>query len=284
MGLDPNWLDRQAEKPAPHAAHADNRAARHENLMPDASPRLSPVHRQQAAANRGIQQKFLSTARLFRLQAAITPSQLRPSRPHPADCASLIAGVADLVHSRSVGIGIASRVGIDMTLSSDAIANAAQAQAALIGVGPLHSCLDEGPISAGMSDLERRWPLYARELRAVGVEQVLAIPLRVADRTFGYLAAFDSPDRPIRCSLLELEAVGEWSRDVLLSELDRGNTDGFDLIPTEGWSAIHQAMGILAAQFGCSPSDALALLRGRAFAESQSLESAAAEVIAGGVN
>ncbi|MFJ3226122.1 ANTAR domain-containing protein [Streptomyces sp. NPDC086783] len=190
--------------------------------------------------------------------------------------------------------------GASMSLRSDGLPvrlGASDATAARIadvqgtlGEGP---CLDAAAAGTAViaCDLTRgadagRWPVFAEEATGAGVRAVYSLPLGDARVCVGTLDLYrDSPGEPTRRELSTGQLVAGVVTVALMS-LPHGEWTG--MRGDDSWLSrltsdhdeIHQAIGMIMAQLGMGPEDALARLRGYAFADGRTAGSAAREVLA----
>ena len=204
--------------------------------------------------------------------ADVIAEVVRDARPRdiPARlCAvavKLLPVVGASVSLRSDGMPI--RLGA----SSPLAAHLAEAQATL-GDGP---CLYASQIGAPVlaCDLTagrdmHRWPVFARQAAAVGVEAVYSMPLGDDGVTVGTLDLYrDSPggltEDELRRALL-VAAVMTLALTTLPRE-DDGGEAWLGGLATEH-DEVYQAIGMVMAQLGIDAEEALARLRARAFAQ-----------------
>ncbi|PZR51953.1 antitermination regulator [Xylanimonas oleitrophica] len=146
----------------------------------------------------------------------------------------------------------------------------------MLGEGPGHLALVEDRIVVtpidGAHPVDDAFPLFSQLVASIrGPATAYAVPMRVSGRVVGVLSLYVEAGRLARDpedAQFLADAVGM----ALL-----GQVDSFD------WSTrsrIHQATGMVIAQLGIGPSDALAVLRAHAFAHSTTLETIAREVLA----
>jgi hypothetical protein len=190
--------------------------------------------------------------------------------------------------------------GASMSLRSDGLPvrlGASDATAARIadvqgtlGEGP---CLDAAAAGTAViaCDLTRgadagRWPVFAEEATGAGVRAVYSLPLGDARVCVGTLDLYrDSPGEPTRRELSTGQLVAGVVTVALMS-LPRGEWTG--MRGDDSWLSrltsdhdeIHQAIGMIMAQLGIGPEDALARLRAYAFADGSTAGVAAREVLA----
>lgn len=122
---------------------------------------------------------------------------------------------------------------------------------------------------------ERRWPAYAGSVLAMGVRAVYALPVRVANVAVGALDLYRyAPGALVGDSLVGALMAAELAAlpllDIIANRHDLGAT-GDD---TRGWEElaalaqveIYQATGMVMAQLGVGPAEALVRVRAHAFA------------------
>jgi len=105
---------------------------------------------------------------------------------------------------------------------------------------------------------------------------VCAVPMRPGGRTVGVLTLYLRGDSLSR-SLTEAQFLADAAGAALLG--DPGTVD-IDAQPSWPQRArVHQATGLVVAQLGIAPADALAVLRAHAFGRASTLESVVADVL-----
>lgn len=149
----------------------------------------------------------------------------------------------------------------------------------LVGEGPGHSASASGQVEMAVVPPpgSSRWPVFSEAAQDI-VDRVLieAVPMKPSDRVFGVVTLYRT--EPMRRTLerrylqLLANAVGA----ALVREGDEGLDDSG---PWASRSRIHQATGMLVAQFRVNPDDALALLRAHAYAQQTTLPAIAAAVV-----
>jgi hypothetical protein len=170
--------------------------------------------------------------------------------------------------------------------TSDATARGAHDLEFVLGEGPVQLSISHGRrIEAAGADLRKNWPRYGPAVARLGVQAVVVAPLQ-APAHMGAVCAYGS--RPA-ISEKVATAVGRIADALPLTlACATGGSqpgDGVPELPLFGDAgfpaAIHQAAGMVAQQCGCGISDALALLRARAFASGRPAEQIAAAVLRG---
>jgi len=150
-----------------------------------------------------------------------------------------------------------------------------------VGHGPAHDALASSqPVEA--ADLTtaaalQRWPLFAPEAVAAGVNAVQAFPMT----TFGSVLGVVSMHRLASGALSKAQhhqavAVTELINFALVDPDTRDNI-GLGLR-----MSVHQAAGMVMQQTGSTIVDALALLKATAFSENRPINELADEVVRGG--
>lgn len=241
-------------------------------MKPDSADylRFAETHRRMAACH-------LSTARLQEAYARQAAAWAAEGGSSPR----FMSGVAEACGTASATLALLGPDRAQLAVAvSDTRSRAAQDLEYMLGEGP---CLDaaeqRGVVHFAGAEIEARWPGYGPALVALGVGEVAAVPLRTADpgaACVGALAAFDP--RPGLVGSGALDAIGgALARTVLL---DR------DADPTlygglEHRDTINQAAGVVSVQAACTVTDALALIKARAFADGTSPQKLAEAVVSG---
>ena len=159
-----------------------------------------------------------------------------------------------------------------------------------VAQGPCVTAAESGsPVL--VEDMARQvtsWPLFGAQLREElpDVRAIQAIPLRTGQGVLGCVdLARTGPGRLDREAVAEAVAAAEITAMALLSErhglftsLSGSGSGGFfdDL----HWAATARAVGVLAAREHLSTSDALAVMRARAFGAGLTLVEITAEILA----
>jgi hypothetical protein len=146
------------------------------------------------------------------------------------------------------------------------------------GVGPVL----EGEL-AGTGALAR-WPQFAPAAVERGVAAVFAVPVGVGAARLGVLGLYR--DWPGPLSKEQFDAVLLYADAVLMLAMDErgglapGAVDLLESGFTERRAEVHQAAGMVSVQLGISLTDALVVLRARAYAEGRTIAQVAADVVA----
>lgn len=184
----------------------------------------------------------------------------------------------------------ADGVALSLMTSADAVVVVAVSDAMADRLEDLQEVVGEGPsrdayltnsvqIAEFTEEGDARWPLMHQHGRRLGFEGTMtAAPLRPHDEVIGTLTAHWRSHQPSVDTTLA-EFLGVAIGAALLQDPNvgkRGEVHG------EVWSArsqIHQATGMIISQVGVRPEDALALLRGQAFAQNTTLLDIAQQIV-----
>jgi hypothetical protein len=121
------------------------------------------------------------------------------------------------------------------------------------------------------------FPVFTSLASAIeGPVTVYAVPMRPTGRVVGVLTLFLRGGSLAR-SLEEAQFLADAVGAALL-----GDPDAADISAQPSWpqrARLHQATGVVVAQLGIAPTDALAVLRAHAFGRSSTLESVVTDVL-----
>ncbi len=156
----------------------------------------------------------------------------------------------------------------------------------VVGEGPSFEAAHTGEVVVarlGNGD-ESRWTLFSDRLTDVGfVGTLVAVPLRAELAVLGVLS-LHRRDPHHDVDLTSANFLGVTVGTAILQDPRVG---GPDQILSDAWverSQIHQATGMIVAQVGVRTEDALALLRGQAFARNTTLLDVAHDIIGRRIN
>lgn len=149
----------------------------------------------------------------------------------------------------------------------------------VLGEGPGWEAFQSGDIVTTALKNTGRWALFSRAAQAEHAHLTLhAVPMRPGGEPMGVMLLYQSGDRPVIDS-----ATAQFLANAVGAALLRtpGSTvDDLDG-PWRARSSVHQAVGMVMAQLGITPEDALVLMRAHAYAEDVSLDTIAAQIIDG---
>ncbi|MER6665740.1 GAF and ANTAR domain-containing protein [Amycolatopsis japonica] len=173
--------------------------------------------------------------------------------------------------------------------ASDAVAKRIEDLQFSLGEGPCFEAFTTGrPVL--VPDLARQtaltWPVFAAQIDERQVGAIFALPLRRGAARFGAMDMYRQ--RPGWLSEAELE-VALRIADIITSALLAASAPGPDGQIDERWitdltqdrAVVHQATGFVIAEFGISPEQALARLRGYAFVTGRLLQDVALDLVTG---
>ena len=167
--------------------------------------------------------------------------------------------------------------------ASDAVAHTLESLQEVTGEGPGYEAARNGAMVVADLDGEadERWPLLTQTLEErYGPLRVYAVPVHGGAALGGVATLYTGPggslaEPPARVTFLA-NAVGA----ALLA--DASEHADVHLETNEGWSSrslVHQATGMVMAQVRVTPEDALAILRGHAYAMATDLDDVAERVV-----
>jgi hypothetical protein len=152
----------------------------------------------------------------------------------------------------------------------------------VLGEGPAEVAFAEGRTVVahldGHDTDSAAYPMFASLAADIDVPvTVYAVPMRPSGRVVGVLTLYLRGSQLAR-TLEEAEFLADAAGAALL-----GDPDTADISSQPSWpqrARMHQATGIVVAQLGLAPADALAVLRAHAFGRDSSLDSVVDDVLA----
>lgn len=146
----------------------------------------------------------------------------------------------------------------------------------------LQEVYDEGPgadafatgslVAARLAEATGRWPLFVPAARAaLGPLSVHAFPMRTPGLVLGVATVYHRQATPL--------AVGPGQAQLLADAIGVALAGPARQAPWPSRDRVNQAIGMVIAQLGVSPDDALALLRAFAFSRDLTLDRAATTVV-----
>lgn len=161
--------------------------------------------------------------------------------------------------------------------ASDETASRLDSIQEVLGEGPGWEAFQTNQIVEGTLESKDRWPLFSRAARAeLGPLSVCAVPMSPGGEPMGVVLLYESAhpfDLDTESAQFLADAVGA----ALLRTPDSGIEDLEG--PWRARSTIHQSVGMVMAQLGISPEDALVLLRAHAYAHDATLDVIAQMVV-----
>ena len=167
--------------------------------------------------------------------------------------------------------------------ASDAVADTLESLQEVTGEGPGYEAARTGEMVVAELDGEadQRWPLLTQTLeQRYGPLKVYAVPVHAGGALGGVATLYTGPHG----SLAEPPSRVAFLANVIGAALltDASEHPDAHLEVSEGWSSrslVHQATGMVMAQVRVTPEDALAILRGHAYAMATDLDDVAARVV-----
>jgi hypothetical protein len=191
----------------------------------------------------------------------------------------------DILHVDGAAITIVTDGSTRTTLAStDATAERLDDLQDIVGEGPVPDAQTSGQIvAAEIGDVvQSRWPLFVpAAFKAVGDVRVIAVPIGPGSDVFGVLMLYQSKSRPLGHDPAIVRFLANAIGAALLRE-PAPNPEAADVSVSDTWSgraAVHQATGMVIAQLGVKPDDALAILRAHAYAHEKSMRAIAQDVL-----
>jgi hypothetical protein len=160
---------------------------------------------------------------------------------------------------------------------------------ATLGDGPCTQAAETGAAVLA-SDLTagrdaRRWPVFAQEAAAAGVRAVYALPLGNQSVCVGTLDLYREAPGELTAGDLRTARLVAGVMTVALTGLSHRDEDGdsgdepwLQWLATEH-DEVYQAMGMIMAQLGVGADEALARLRGYAFAHDRTVVEVAHDIV-----
>lgn len=271
----------RADRALASAALAGKFGALAEQRSRQATGSLPGTAARRAAIYRRSQRRLVASAQ----RHAAYAERLRRSMDQPGGShgAGFLAAIARVCGESGVVITLSGRRQPQaMVAATDGLAQAACDLERGYGEGPATDAVARrAPVQAA-GDLAAVWPLYGPAATRLGIQAVSAAPLCLHGRCLGSVTVLDPhPEgRGRRRRLWAGQLAGALVYTLLAGDILTGD-DGLPGLPlAAGDRALtHQAAGIVAAESGLEIADALALIRARAFADSQPVATIAARVV-----
>lgn len=254
-------------------------AERHELLQTTGLPAQRELHERMTAIYRSSAGRHLSTRRIHLAHA----DRMRRWKPEqPLDSGPFMSAMAEIVGASTALTLVGRDLAQAYASASDQVAGAAQDLELMLSEGPMTDAVRAGtPVVAEVNSPPDavRWPLYLPALADLGVLEVIAVPVGSRWSRLGALAVFGSGHAGATVRLLG-QVADALTQSVLLAADDDGGFPYLAFFTADsGRRPVHQAIGMLSERHGCTPADALALLRARAFAAGLTVETVAAGVV-----
>jgi hypothetical protein len=270
------------------AADAAAIAARHEMLAqrrPSAAElheRMAALHRRNEACQRAAA-NMLSTFSHSLERWAARPDADVTLRP------VLMEAVAATVGWQGAVLTLNGRSGSEtLVAASDKTTRRAHELEMTLAEGPMWEAIHGHMTMANDLELDTHWPRFGPAVRRLGVQAVAAVPLRLGTEEPAGCLTVMGPRQP-------RPTTEQWSLCDVADALsltvlrDRSRTEpGSMTVPIlpsfeaeDMQPTLHQAAGVLRERCGWNVSDAIAIIRARAYAEERSVADVAEDVLNG---
>ncbi len=154
-----------------------------------------------------------------------------------------------------------------------------------LGEGPgLQSYSDGGPVlTSDLDSNDERWPLFGPGAVQLGVRALFAFPLRSGTIPIGVFEVHRAGAGALTTAQLgDALVLADVVSILLLSPGPHGERDFIrEAISSDHHAEVYQATGMVSVHLGVSLADALARLRGHAFAHGQPISAVAREIVRG---
>ncbi len=199
----------------------------------------------------------------------------------------LCASASRSVPVSGAGIALMTPAGHGGTLAAtDGPARVMENLQQTLGEGPCLAAFgDRRPVLEGdLAQAGGRWPGFVAGATEAGIAAVFAFPLQIGAIQFGVLDLYRDTCGPLDGLQLAEALNYAAAATTILLDLQHDETPG-GLHPqlsdaVDSHRAIHQATGIVSVQASVSVSEALLLLRARAYADGRPLTGLADDVVA----
>ena len=225
------------------------------------------------------------------MRAGLTAAVTGPGRGGGAAADRLCAGCVDLLAVDGAALSIVSAGAFYSVGVCGALVGEVEQLQFTLGEGP---CLDAVSLSAPVlaADLNgpdtQRWPVFAGAAARLGVRAVFALPVAVAGFPVGVLTL--CRHRPGRLTgpastgaFLAAELAVLPLLDVMGTDLRAAVNDvgspAWDELGSMLRSEVYQATGVLIAQLGVPPAEAMIRLRAHAFATDMTVSDVAYQIL-----
>ena len=277
------WRAAEARR---RAAFAEAAAARFGEQAALAPASFGQACMRMAALHRRVQACHLDSARL-QDQCA---DRLRAWPEWPGDQGRRLAfmdAVAAAIGMPSAAVILFGKGRLEAVVAaSDTTARAAHDLEFVLGEGPAYLAVTRGQtVQVAGTVLCDRWPMYGPAVARLGVRAVIAVPLQ-PPAGLGAVCVYGNQPAISQDSAMAAIRIAD-ALPLTLAQVTRDSwpADGVAALPLFGEAGfpavVHRAAGKVSEQCGCEITDALALLRARAFSTGRSAQDIAAGVLRG---
>lgn len=275
----------RAEAERRRAERAGEIVERHERqLLTDPSV-LREFHRKMATTHRQVQRQHLAAVAMHvahaqRLRVWIDTPQRHHALPR------FMASVADVADADSAALTLFGPGLVEtLTAVSDSSAKTAQDLEFTLGEGPARDTMTvRRMVQATGPAISQRWPHYGPAVERLGIISIATVPVELTGVLLGALTLFGPHWYAESNDLDNLRTVANTVAGMLLPTDESNETDGQGvrcalLEEADDRAVVHQATGMLSVQYGCTISDAFALIQARSFAEDRPIDSIATDIV-----
>jgi hypothetical protein len=184
----------------------------------------------------------------------------------------LCQACVDLLRAEGGSLTVSAGPGERAAVSTPGVFEQLEPLQEVLGEGPVHQAMAEDRLVVQRIDrMVEGFPIFSQLAGPVSSDVMLyAVPMRVGGSVVGVFSLYATADPLVR-SEEDLQFIADAVGAALLNDLE-----------SLDWSEqaqFHQATGMVVAQLGVPPDDALAMIRARAFSQSRSLQAVAVDVI-----
>lgn len=201
---------------------------------------------------------------------------------------TFIDAIASALGKKSAGVTLVGKDGVEsLVATSDHVARLAHDVEFVVGEGPAHDvAATMRTVRVGGSEMMERWPRYGPVVADHGVGSLISLPLRQEPGgCLGALSVYDTAPAVTTDTAATSTRVADALVHTVLNVPGVVSHDEIPAVPmfdeADFVAKVHQAAGIMSAKLGYETSDAVALLRARAFADGLPVETLATQVIRG---
>lgn len=280
-------LSRRASDARRRAARAAATAAELESRFDRAPAWWRPQLSDLIKLHRRLEARHLETARLQENYASRLDIWSRQGDVSTAS-PTFIDAIASAIGKTSAGVTLVGKDGAEsLVATSDHVARMAYDVEFVMSEGPAHDVAATMlSVRADSAGLLERWPRYGPAVSERGVGSLLGLPLRqVPGGCLGALCVYDTAPAVAADVAATSVRVADALTHTVLSGPGVASDDETPGVPlfdeADFLATVHQAAGIVSAKLACETSDAVALLRARAFVDGLPIEILAKQVIRG---
>jgi len=257
-------------------------AERHEQQLLTDPPPLQEFHLRMATTHRQVERQHRAASAMHATHAnRLRASAEAGGQHHPLP--RFMASVAEVANADGAAVTLFGPGMVEtLTVVSDRATKAAQDLEFALGEGPARDTVaGRRPVLAVGIRLRRHWPNYGPAVERLGIHSIAAVPVGPARKPLGALTLFGPHHHE---DFENLRLLGGTVAAMLVPDEESDGPEeclskGPLLAEADHRAVVHQAAGVLSVQISCTVSDALALIRARAFADDISIESIAADIV-----